>query len=84
MVELLEDFGLALEAGDGVGVAVAEAGGHDLDGDDLAGLDVAAAVDGAHGAAAEFLVDGERPQLLPDQHMHPRLALLLPVECPLS
>ena len=75
VVELLEDVGLALEARDGAGVVVAESGGHDLDGDDqdgLVGLDVAGAVDGPHGAGAQLLVDVERPELLSDQHKHPR------------
>ena len=77
VVELFEDVGLALEARDGAGVVVAESGGHDLDGDDqdgLVGLDVAGAVDGAHGAGAQLLVDLERPELLSDQHKHPRPA----------
>ena len=68
MVELLEDVRLALEALGGPAAAGAQAGGHHLDGDELARLGVAAAVDGPHGAAAEFLVDDERPDLLSDEH----------------
>ena len=70
MAKLAQDVGLALEALDRLGV-FAHAGQHDLDGDALAGLGVGAAVDGTHGAGAELLLDGERPDLLSNQHETP-------------
>ena len=60
MLKLLEDLGLAVKARGGGVAGSAQAGGHDLDGDHLAGLDVRAAIDGAHGAGAEFFLDEER------------------------
>src|SRR5262249_11836106 len=68
VVQFLKDFRLALEAGQGSRMGVVTAG-DDLDGHDLTGLHVPAAEDRAHGAAADLVLDGERPNLLADPHV---------------
>jgi len=73
MLELLEDVGLALETGLGVR-AGAQSGGHDLDGHARPLLHVPRAIHRPHRAAAQLLLDGERADLLSDEHDCPRPA----------
>src|SRR5262249_3146866 len=63
MVELLEDVHLAAKAVDGL-LVLGGAGEHDLDGNTLAGLVVDAAINPAHGAGAQFLLDGDGAELV--------------------
>ena len=66
VLELLEDFRLALETLERPGVG-GGAARDELQGDALAGL-VARQVDGPHGAVAQLALDGERANLLIWQH----------------
>ena len=74
--ELLEDVGLALEAGHGSFVAE-KSEGDDLECDwmNLAIAIKLGSINGPHCAATEFLLDGEtirtRTDGLTDQHVHP-------------
>src|SRR5439155_17516856 len=62
-----EEIQLADEGGPR-GVAGAQGGRHELDGDLLAARLVLGAVDGAHGAAAKLLVDDVGAEFFADEH----------------
>ena len=61
MIERGEDFGLALQAGDAIGI-LCECGGQDLDRDVALQARVAGAIDLAHAAGAEHRFDFVRAE----------------------